>query len=286
MSDNINIVTVVGAGMMGRQIAMLSALGGYTTFLHDLEEDSLKEAKVELNSIMERSVKKERFTEDEIEQAFTNLEFTLDFSNTIAESDLVIEAVTENLELKKNIFIKMDKIAPNKTIFATNSSTIVSSKLAEVTSRPDRVLNMHYFFPPLVMNAIEVVKNKDTSETTTTKVLNYCKKIKRDTIVLEKEIHGFVANRILFAIYKEAIYLYENGYADFKDIDVIVRKALGHQLGPFETMDLSGLDVTYYANIEFYNETKDEANKPSKLLKEKVIKKELGRKTKQGWYKY
>lgn len=286
MSNNIKVVAVVGAGAMGKQIAMLSALGGCRTFLYDHEEESLIKARKTLYDLMNGSVRKGRLTENEKEQAFGRMEWTLDFNKAIKNSDLVIEAITENLELKQRVFTDMDAIAPVDTIFATNSSTIINSKLASVTNRPDKVLNMHFFFPPLVMNCIEVVKNKETSNDTVTRVLEFSEKIEREAIVLEKEIHGFVANRILFSIYKEAIFLYENGFADFKDIDIIVKKALGHQLGPFETMDLSGIDVTYYANKEFYNETKEEANKPSHLLKEKFINNELGRKTGQGWYKY
>lgn len=286
MSNDIKVVAVVGAGAMGKQIAMLSALGGFTTFLYDHEAESLIKAQKKLEYLMNESVKKGRLTEEDKKQAFSSLELTLDFKKAIKNSDLVIEAITENLELKQNVFTNMDAIAPRETIFATNSSTIVNSKLAEVTSRPDKVLNMHFFFPPLVMDCIEVVKSAETSKDTIYKVVKFCEEIKREAIVLEKEIYGFVANRILFAIYKEAIYLYENKFADYKAIDLIVKKALGHQLGPFETMDLSGLDVTYYANKEFYNETKKETDKPSQSLKEKVIKNELGRKTGQGWYKY
>src|SRR5690625_3200345 len=214
------------------------------------------------------------------------MEWTLDFNKAIKNSDLVIEAITENLELKQRVFTDMHAISPVDTIFATNSSTIINSKLASVTNRPDKVLNMHFFFPPLVMNCIEVVRNKETSNDTVTRVLEFSEKIEREAIVLEKQLHGFVANRILFSIYKAAICLYENGFADLKDIDSIVKKSLGHRLGTFETMDLSGIDVTYYANKEFYNETKEEANKPSHLLKEKFINNELGRKTGQGWFKY
>lgn len=286
MSDDIKIVSVIGAGAMGKQIAMLSALGGFTTFLYDLEEKALNKAKATLDQLMNNLVQKNRLTEYNKQQAFDRLNLTIDFDKAICNSDLVIEAVTENLEIKQEVFKKMDAIAPEKTIFATNSSTIINSKLAAVTNRADKVLNTHFFFPPLVMDCIEVVKSEQTSNETVTKVLQFCEKINRKAFVIEKEIYGFIANRILFSIYKEAIYLYENGFASFEDIDQIVKNALGHHLGPFETMDLSGLDITYYANKEFYNITKKPEDQPQQILIDKVKNNELGRKTGQGWYKY
>ena len=279
-------VAVIGAGEMGQQIAMLSALGGYKTYLQDINESALVRALERLQKQMVHWVEKGKLSHKEKDHAFSRLQITKNLDLAVQEADLVIEAVVEKLEIKRKVFKELDAIAPEHTVFATNSSTIVNSKLAEVTSRADRVLNMHFFFPPLVMDCIEVVKSERTSERSVQIALDFCKKIGLTAVLLEKEIFGFIANRILLAISKEALHLYEGGYADFKQIDFIVKKALGHSLGPFEIMDLSGLDVAYYANMEHYHETGDPQNKPAKSIVEKVEQGYLGRKTGKGWYEY
>ncbi|WP_102029005.1 3-hydroxyacyl-CoA dehydrogenase family protein [Salirhabdus sp. Marseille-P4669] len=279
-------VAVIGAGSMGHQIAMLSALNGFQTTLQDINEHALKKAKDQLEKRMQEWVDKNKLTQEQKDVAFRNLYVTTSMEEAAVDADLVIEAVVEKLEIKQEVFQQLDQFAPKKTILATNSSTIVSSKLAEVTSRPDKVCNMHYFFPPLVMDCIEVVRNEKTSDETIAAVMEYCNNIGRYPVLMEKEIYGFIANRLLFAISNEAIRLYEQGYADFKDIDMVAKKALAHPLGPFEIMDLSGIDVGYYANLELYKETGDPKDKPAKSLQEKVKEGHLGRKTGKGWYDY
>ncbi|HZW69137.1 MAG TPA: 3-hydroxyacyl-CoA dehydrogenase family protein [Pseudogracilibacillus sp.] len=279
-------VAVIGAGSMGHQIAMLSALGGFDTILQDIEKSSLVQAKESLTKRMNKWLTQEKITEELKEESFAKLEMTTSLEEAARDADLIIEAVVEKIDIKREVFQKLDKLAPPHTILATNSSTIVNSKLAEVTSRPEKVVNMHFFFPPLVMDCVEVVKSEQTSDETARTAMSFCEKIGRKPVLLEKEIYGFIANRLLFALANEALYLYENGYADFKDIDLITKKALSHPLGPFEVMDLSGIDVGYYANMQLYQETGDPKDKPSSLVQEKVKAGHLGRKTGKGWYDY
>ncbi|MFG6149851.1 3-hydroxyacyl-CoA dehydrogenase family protein [Halobacillus sp. B23F22_1] len=283
---NVKNVTVVGAGSMGHQIAMLSALAGFKTNLQDLQGETLEKAKISLVDIMDKWVAKEKITHEQRDQAFENLYITTDLREAAEEADLVIEAVVEKLEVKREVFAQLDAIVPRHTVFATNSSTIVSSLIADATSRPEKVCNMHFFFPPLVMDCVEVVKGEHTSEETAQLAMDVCDRMNRTAVLLQKEISGFIANRILFAIQKEAMALYEGGYADFKDIDKITRKALRHPIGPFELMDLSGLDVGYYVMKQQYSETGDPNDKPSQTLIDKVEAGELGRKTGKGFYEY
>ncbi|WP_158735514.1 3-hydroxyacyl-CoA dehydrogenase family protein [Alteribacillus sp. YIM 98480] len=285
-AENVNKVTVLGAGSMGHQIAMLCALGGFSTYLQDINEDALQKAREQLEGHMSRWVKKEKISEEKKEEAFSRLYMTTSLEEAAAETDFVIEAVVEKLEVKREVFEKLDQFAPSHAILATNSSTIVNSKIADVTSRPDKVCNMHFFFPPLVMDCVEVVKSEATSEKTAQTAMDVCERIGRTGVLLQKEIYGFIANRILFALTKEALSLYEEGYADFEDIDVICEKALNHPLGPFGLMDLSGIDVGYYANMQLYKETGNPADKPAKSVEKKVKAGELGRKTGKGWYNY
>ncbi|MFB4474089.1 3-hydroxyacyl-CoA dehydrogenase family protein [Oceanobacillus caeni] len=286
MVNQVQKVAVLGAGSMGHQISMLCALGGYETYLQDINEKALDKAKSTLDGRMKDWVKKSKLTEDEKSQAFSNLQLTTDLETAVAEADLVIEAVVEKLDVKRKVFSKLDILAPKHAVLATNSSTIANSKIADVTSRPDKVINMHFFFPPLVMDCVEVVKSNQTSNETAQLAMDFCESIGKTGVLLEKEIYGFIANRLLFALSKEAMYLYENGYADFKDIDLIAKKALSHPLGPFELADLSGIDVGYYANLQLYEETRDPRDKPAKSIEEKVKQGHLGRKTGKGWYDY
>lgn len=278
-------LTVVGAGSMGHQIAMLGALAGYETTLQDISQKALDSAKEKLTAILGKWVLKEKISSEKRDEAFSRLQFTTDLKEA-AEADLVIEAVVEKLNVKREVFAKLDEIVPARTILATNSSTIVSSLIADATNRPEKVCNMHFFFPPLVMDCVEVVKGEHTSDETASLAMGVCDQMNRTAVLLQKEISGFVANRILFAIQKEAMSLYEGGYADFEDIDKIVKKALHHPVGPFELMDLSGIDVGYYVMQQQYEETGDPSDKPSKTLVEKVEAGELGRKTGKGFYTY
>lgn len=283
---DIQKISVIGAGQMGHQIAMLCALGGYETTIQDVNEIALKTAKEKITSIMERWVQKGKMTDENKEAAFRRLSLTTSLEEAANQADLVIEAVVEKLDVKREVFKQLDKLAPKHTIFASNSSTIVNSMIAEVTTRPDKFLNMHFFFPPLVMDCVEVVKSEQTSDETAQIAMGVCEKINRTAVLLKKEIYGFIANRIVFAIANEAMYLYENGYADFKDIDLICKKALNHPMGPFELADLSGIDVGYYASLQRYEETGNPAYKPSKIVEEKVKLGHLGRKTGRGYYVY
>ncbi|HSI65883.1 MAG TPA: 3-hydroxyacyl-CoA dehydrogenase family protein [Planococcus sp. (in: firmicutes)] len=285
-NNQVQNICVVGAGQMGSQIAMLCALGGFDTSLQDVNGEALGKAEKNLRKLMEQWIAKNKITEAEKTAAFERLSFTDNLENAARRADLVIEAVVEKLEVKKELFKELDRITPKHAILASNSSTIVSSLIAEATDRPDKVCNMHFFFPPLVMDCVEVVMSEQTTEETAQTVLAVCESINRAGILLRKEISGFVANRILGALQKEAMHLYEEGIADFKEIDNIVKKALKHPIGPFELMDLSGLDVAYYVMQQQYSETGDAQDKPPAFIKEKVEAGELGRKTGYGFYHY
>ncbi|MCK6257294.1 3-hydroxyacyl-CoA dehydrogenase family protein [Fictibacillus sp. KIGAM418] len=285
-AEDVQQITVLGAGQMGHQIAMLCALGGFETVIQDVQELALSKAESKLNAIMDKWVTKGKLSADQKEAAFQRLRFTTSFEDAVRNTDFVIEAVVEKLDVKREVFAKLEQLAPEHTIFATNSSTIVNSLIASETNRADKVVNMHFFFPPLVMDCVEVVMSDQTSEETAQLTMEVCKRINRTAVLLNKEISGFIANRILGALQKEAVYLYEQGIADYKDIDIICRKALNHPIGPFELMDLSGIDVGYYVMEQRYKETGDPEDKPFACIEEKVKQGHLGRKTGKGWYNY
>ena len=275
--DQINKILVVGSGAMGSQIGMVCALAGYDVTLQDVDEDLLRKAQEQLESRMKRNVEKRRMEQEEVNVAFDRMSFTTDLENAASEADFVIEAAVEKLEIKREIFTKLDEAAPEHAILATNSSTIVSSQVADATNRPDRVCNMHFFNPALVMECVEVVRNPETSDATIETAIELTRRIGKAPIILEKEVSGFVANRILGALMDEAVDLYENGVASFEDIDTACKTALGHPIGPFELMDLTGIDVNYHVRMARYEETGDESAKPKKSVAEKYEKGELGR---------
>ncbi|MEK5068986.1 3-hydroxyacyl-CoA dehydrogenase family protein [Sporosarcina sp. FSL K6-1508] len=285
-ANEIKHILVVGAGQMGHQIAMLCALGGYRTSLQDVNSEALKDAEKSLKERMDKWVASGKLTASSKETAFQNLIFTDNLNEAAKDADFVIEAIVEKLVSKQKLFRELDRLTPKHAILASNSSTIVNSHLAEVTERSDRVCNMHFFFPPLVMECVEIVMSEETAEETAQTTLAVCEKIGKTGIILRKEISGFVANRILGAIHKEAIALYDKGIADFKDIDIIVKKSLGHPMGPFEVIDLSGADVVNFVMEQQYAETGNQEDKPATCIVDKVKAGHLGRKTGQGFYTY
>ncbi len=284
--DSVNKILVVGAGAMGSQIGMVCSLAGYEVAVQDIDDDMLTEAREQLEKRMARNVEKERNSQEEIDDAFGRMDFTTDLEGPASEADVVVEAAVEKLDVKREIFAQLDDAAPEHTILATNSSTIVSSQIADATNRPKQVCNMHFFNPALIMKCVEVVRGPETSDATVDMTVELARRIGKAPVILEKEISGFVANRILGALRDEAIYLYENGVSSFEDIDTACKTALGHPMGPFELMDLTGIDIGYYVKMSRYEESGDPDDKPSESVTEKFEKGELGRKTGKGWYEY
>ncbi|WP_338473360.1 3-hydroxyacyl-CoA dehydrogenase family protein (plasmid) [Niallia sp. XMNu-256] len=283
--NTIKKIAVVGSGAMGSQIAMVCALGGYSVVLYDIESKSLDKAKQSLQGHMNRRIQKGRVREEEVSEAFSNILFTEDLDE-LKDVDFVIEAIVEKLEVKRELFKRLDEITPKHAILATNSSTIVSSKLADATNRPEKVCNVHFFNPVLVMELVEIVSGSHTSEETAQIAVEVVKSIQKIPVLLKKEISGFVANRILAKLMDEAVFLLENGYASHEEIDLVCTKALNHPIGPFALMDLTGIDVNYFVRMQRYEESGNEADMPAKIVQEKVRKGELGRKTGKGFYTY
>lgn len=282
----INTICVLGAGNMGHQIALSAALAGYTVTCTDISSEILLKAEDFANTYLPERVAKGKLSEEDARAARARLTFTDSLNEAAKDADLVIEAAIEKLELKRKIFAQLDKSCPPHSILATNSSYIVSSKIADVTARPDKVCNMHFFNPALVMKLVEVVKGPHVSEETVAAVTGVCEKMGKIPVVLQKEIYGFLVNRIVSAIKTEALHIYDMGVASPQDIDTAVVHALGHPMGPFRLLDLTGIDLTYYISMERYQETGDPKYKPSPIVVEKFVRKEWGRKTGQGFYDY
>ncbi|MGQ9824007.1 MAG: 3-hydroxyacyl-CoA dehydrogenase family protein [Desulfotomaculales bacterium] len=282
----INKICVVGAGNMGHQIALCAAIAGYRVKCTDVDPGVLQKAEQFAEKYLPERVAKGRLDEETARRARANISFTLSLEEAAGDADFVIEAILEKLDLKRELFARLDKIAPPHAILVTNSSFIVSSKIADATGRPEKVCNMHFFNPALVMKLVEVVKGPHVSDETAQTVMEVSKSMGKTPVLLKKEIYGFLVNRIVAAINHEALFLYDMGIASYEDIDTAVVLALGHPLGPFKLMDLTGIDLSYYIGMERYRETGDPAHKPSPVIVEKFVKKEWGRKTGKGFYDY
>lgn len=279
-------ICVTGAGNMGHQIALSCALAGYRVKCTDVSPEILKKAEDFTNSYLPDRVAKGKLSQEAAAQARDNIAFTPDLEEAAGDADVVIEAILEKLDLKLKLFAQLDEICPPHTILATNSSFIVSSKIAPATKRPGQVCNMHFFNPALVMKLVEVVKGPHTSDETANTIFSLCKDIGKVPVLLNKEIYGFLVNRIVAAINQEALHIHDMGVASYEDIDTAVVYALGHPMGPFRLMDLTGIDLAYYIGMERYQESGDPVHKPSPLVVEKFIKKEWGQKTGKGFYDY
>ena len=279
-------LAVVGAGSMGAQIAQQAALHGIDAVLHDQDEDQLRKARASNQGHIARRVEKGRLSEEKAREALERVRETTDLREAAREADFVIEAVFEDLEVKRSIFHDLDEFAPAHAVLASNSSTIGISKIADATRRPDRCLNMHFFYPVLVMDLVEVVRGPQTSDETMERGMALAREMGRTPVLLKKEIDGFIVNRILHAATQEAYRLLDADVASFEDIDAAVEKGLNWPMGPFRLGDFSGLDVTYNARLHMYRSTGDERYRPSPQLEAKVKAGKLGRKTGEGWYRY
>ena len=284
--DEVWDIVVVGAGAMGSQIGMLCALAGFAATVTDIDQRALDRAKDQLRQRMTRDVEKGRRIAEDVDAALGRLTFSTDLTAAASTADFVIEAAVEKLDVKRRLFADLDRTAPPHAILATNSSGIVSSRIADATERPDRVCNLHFFNPALVMTCVEVVRGPGTSGETVDTAVALARRLGKVPVVLNREIPGFIANRILGAVRDEAIFLLESGIATAADIDTACRTALGYPMGPFELMDLTGIDIGYLTKKDRFAASGDPKDQPSKSVSALVARGELGRKAGRGWYDY
>jgi 3-hydroxybutyryl-CoA dehydrogenase len=278
-------VLVVGAGTMGSQIALQIAMSGrYEVTLVDSVEGQLERARTQNSRLLDRSVEKGRMTREAATEALARIHARDDLEAAAGAADLVIEAVIEDFDAKKGVFTMLGEHARKDAILASNSSTIAISRLAGFTGHPDRCCNMHFFHPVTVMQLCEVVRGPKTSDATIKTAMEFVRNIDRTPVLLQKEIWGFIVNRILFAASEEAMHLLEGGYASAEDIDVAVQKGLNWPMGPFHLLDFSGLDIFYGALKDRHRQ--GEGGDAPELLKKLVEEGHLGRKSGKGFFDY
>jgi len=284
--NEIKKVAVVGAGTMGNQIAMQIANSGFAVACYSRKETTIRAAGKFADGWYKKAVEKGKMAEDAAAEAQKRLVFTNDLKAAVTEADIVVEAVADIVEIKRNILKEIDAYTPDHTIYASNSSYIVSSKFADAVARPEKVLNVHFFNPALIMKLVEVVSGPHVSDETVETIFEFSKAIDKTPILVKKEIYGFVVNRVFSAITKEACYLLDQGVASIEDIDLAVKNGLGHPMGPLQLLDLTGIDLEYDVLMEKYRMTGDVSDKPSPAIVERYAKGNYGKKTKKGFYDY
>ena len=279
----ITSVAVIGAGTMGSQIGLQTAYAGrHQVALVDSSLEQLEKARALQQHLTRRAVERGRLTEERATAALGRIQGTTDLGRAVAGADLVIEAVFEDLDAKRQVWSELAAHARPDAVLASNSSTIAISRLVDGVPGPERCCNMHFFHPVTVMQLCEVVRGPLTSDETVRAAMDFVRSIQRVPVLVNKEIHGFIVNRILFAAAEEAFRLLEGGYASVEDIDTAVKKGLNWPMGPFEVLDFSGLDV-FYGALEDRRRLEGGPGAPA-ALRERVERGELGRKSGRGFY--
>ena len=277
-------ITVIGSGTMGNGIAQVSAMAGFKTSLFDISKQQLDVAESKINKNLDKGVELGKIPQEKSDNAKANMVFTEDFETAARDSDLIIEAVPENMDLKKKIFSDAEDFVHEKTIFATNTTGLSITEMGNATKREDKVIGMHFFNPVHIMKLIEIVRSKATSQETYEVVKEVSEKMGKQTVEVN-EAAGFVTSRMNALIGAEAFRMWEEGVASPKDIDKALKLGLNHPMGPFEMIDLVGLDVRL-ASMRNLEKHLGSAFKPSKKLEELVEKGRLGRKSGKGVYDY
>ena len=286
MEKKIQKVTVVGTGTLGTQIAVLAACFDYKVSVYDTDEGSFIRGLQNLKTVIETAGKKSAFPTDDVDTVAKTVTFCKDLGEAVQDADLVIEAVFEDLELKRKTFEKLDALAPRKAILATNSSSMPVSKIESATTRPEQCVNTHFYYPARGQSMVDVMGGTKTTPEVIETAREWVRSIGCVPLTVKKEILGFCFNRVWRAIKKEVLYMWAEGYVDFRDLDRAWMIFTGTPWGPFGLMDNVGLDVVYDIEMVYYNESKDPKDYPPAALKEKIDRNELGGKTNKGFYTY
>ena len=280
----VRTVAVIGAGIMGRGIAHVAALGGYRTILEDILPNALRRAENEIRSNLDKAVELGKVPAPAAEAAMARLEFAPSVEEAARQADLVIEAVPEELESKIEIFTLLDKVCRPGTILATNTSSLSITEISSVTYRAPKCVGMHFFNPVHKMKLLEIVRGLETDGDTLNTAAEVGQRMGKETVVI-KEAPGFITSRINALIGNEAFYMLQEGIASARDIDKALKLGLNHPMGPFEMIDLVGLDTRLHI-LEYLHKSLGEKYRPAPLLVQYVKAGRLGRKAGRGVYEY
>ncbi|MFF5586917.1 3-hydroxyacyl-CoA dehydrogenase family protein [Streptomyces hygroscopicus] len=278
-------LAVIGAGLMGSGIAQVSAQAGWDVVLRDVTDEALRRGTDAIRASYGKFVAKGKLEAEAAEAALGRITTTTDL-DAAADADVVVEAVFEKIEIKREIFGALDKLVKDDAILASNTSAIPITKIASATGRPERVVGTHFFSPVPMMALCELVRGYKTSEETLAAAREFAEGVGKTCIVVNRDVAGFVTTRLISALVVEAVKLYESGVATAEDIDTACKLGFGHAMGPLATADMTGVDILLHATDNIYTESQDEKFAPPEIMRRMVDAGDIGRKSGEGFYRY
>lgn len=278
-------ITVLGSGIMGHGIAQVSAMSGYNIVLRDIEQQFLDKAMEKIRWSLEKLVSKEKISKQELEEILSRIKTKVDLKDAVSSADLVIEAVPEIMDLKMKVYAELDKVADKRVIFASNTSTLPITEIANTTSRPEKFIGIHFFNPPQLMKLVEVIPGQRTDQEVVNMTVDYVKSVKKEPVICKKDVPGFIINRLFIPMVHEACWLKQRGNFKMEEIDSAVKFTMGFPMGIFELADFTGIDVIHKATIELQIRDK-KVIFPHPDVEKLFNEKKLGQKSGEGFYKY
>lgn len=278
-------IAVLGSGVMGHGIAQVSATAGYDVVLRDIEQGFLDKAMEKIKWSLDKLVAKEKISREEGDAIFGRITPVVDLSDAVKNAEMVIEVVPEIMDLKKKVYAELDRVAAPKVVFASNTSTLPITEIANTTSRPEKFIGIHFFNPPQLMKLVEVIPGEKTSKEVTDMTLDYVRSVNKQAVVCRKDVPGFIINRLFIPMVHEACFVKDRTGATLEEIDSAVKFKLGFPMGIFELADFTGMDVIHKATVEMHLRDKKVIN-PHPLVEKMFEEKKLGQKSGEGYYKY
>lgn len=282
---SIKNITVLGSGVMGHGIAQVSATAGYNVVLRDIKQEFLDKAMEKIKWSLDKLVSKEKISKDEGDSIFARITPIVDLNEAVKNAELVIEVVPEIMDLKKSVYAELDKAAGPEVIFASNTSTLPITEIANTTSRPEKFIGIHFFNPPQLMKLVEVIPGEKTGQEITELTQEFVKSVNKQAVLCRKDVPGFIINRLFIPMVHEACFAQDRTNATLEEIDSAVKFKLGFPMGIFELADFTGMDVIHKATTEMHLRDKKVIN-PHPTVEKMFDEKKLGQKSGEGYYKY
>jgi enoyl-CoA hydratase/3-hydroxyacyl-CoA dehydrogenase len=283
--SSINKITVLGSGVMGHGIAQVAAMAGYTVTLRDIEKSFLDRAMEKIRWSLDKMVEKQKLTKQASDEIFSRITPIVDLEQALAGSDMLIEAVPEDMNLKKKVYAEIDAVAEGRTLYASNTSTLPITEMASLTGRPERFIGLHFFNPPQLMPLVEVIPGNRTENSMVDVAMSFVKKVGKQPVLCRKDVAGFIVNRVFIPLVHEAAFCQDRDGASMTTIDSAVKFRMSFPMGIFELADYTGLDVIHKATVEMHSRDPKVIN-PHPRIKQLFDEKNLGQKSGKGFYEY